>query len=254
MAKKKQVSFTQKHTLDEKMKTLKKMSTHKDNLETVSKRKYLYRRLVFLSFLAGVIVLFAALTLYVKQNPQIGIDLEITKEVQEFHPVWFSSLMQFITFIGNNYNAAILTILVTGFIWYKKRPKEALFLLMSTIGGTLLSITVKNLIHRPRPDPVLINQVGKFLHNDSFPSGHTLFYVSFFGFLLYLTYALPKENKLRTFFLILFPFLILCVGPSRIFLGAHWFSDVLGAYLLGFIWLSCITFIYHRWVSKEKTV
>jgi membrane-associated phospholipid phosphatase len=251
MKKKKGHSIVTKASVTEKLRTIQDIKRPEDTLEKVSKRTYNYRREFFATVLGGVIIAFGTLMMYVKQHPHIGLDLTITKEVQEFHPYWFDLVMKFITYLGYTTYAAVIVLLTVLFIWYKNRSREAIALLLTTVGSTILSVTLKNIVHRPRPDPRLIHQFEKYIHNDSFPSGHVLFYVSFFGFLLYLTYALPKENKFRTFFIGFFTVLIILVGPSRIYLGAHWFSDVLGAYLVGFLWLSFTTYLYHRYVTHK---
>jgi undecaprenyl-diphosphatase len=73
-----------------------------------------------------------------------------------------------------------------------------------------------------------------------------MFYVGFFGFLWFLAFTLLKQSWRRTFLLIMYGSLILLVGVSRIYLGQHWASDVLGAYLLGSLTLVVIIQFY-RW-------
>jgi membrane-associated phospholipid phosphatase len=81
---------------------------------------------------------------------------------------------------------------------------------------------------------------------NSFPSGHTLFYVTFFGFLGYLAYAQLKPGRLRTAVLWVTGLLILLVGPSRIWMGHHWASDVLASYALGLTYLMLLVQLYGR--------
>ncbi|CAN5210047.1 phosphatase PAP2 family protein [soil metagenome] len=237
---------------DDKKEVLKKVSSHEDNIPVVSKTKFDARKTLFYIILGSVIAGFGLLTFYVRQKPYFALDLKITKEIQEFNPTWFETLMNIITFIGNPLNSGILTALVVGVLFYKKRTKESIMLLAAVAGSTILTQIIKAIVHRPRPTPHLIHQIGKYLSNDSFPSGHVMFYIMFFGFLWFLTFTLPKENKYRTFLLWLFPIMILLIGPSRIYVGAHWFSDVMGAYLLGFVCLIVTTNIYSRWQKRPN--
>ena len=88
----------------------------------------------------------------------------------------------------------------------------------------------------------VINQLKDY----SFPSGHVLFFTTFFGFMLFLAYTLLKHSWWRTGLLILLVGMIALIGPSRIYVGQHWASDVIAAYLLGSVWLALSVVIY-RW-------
>ncbi len=77
-----------------------------------------------------------------------------------------------------------------------------------------------------------------------------MYYVTFFGFIWFLIYTLLKRSWYRTILLSILGFLILLVGLSRIYLGAHWASDVLGAYLLGTLILIVGIQIY-KWGKKR---
>jgi len=105
-------------------------------------------------------------------------------------------------------------------------------------------------IGRPRPSDALVNVDGTF-HFKSFPSGHVVFFVEFFGFLLFLALVLLKRGTLRHALVILSGFLIALVGVSRVYLGAHWPSDVLGAYLAGGIWLMLMIEVYRRRINAR---
>jgi len=120
----------------------------------------------------------------------------------------------------------ILVIYVLGYHW------EAMASLITTLIVELLNLLAKMLVHRARPSANLVHVTNLF-KSYSFPSGHVMFYVGFFGFICFLTFTLLKPSWIRTLLLIVFGGHIVLIGPSRIYLGEHWASDVVGAYLLG---------------------
>ena len=137
----------------------------------------------------------------------------------------------------------MVTIYLFGLQW------EAVTALVAAALPPLVNVVVKGIIRRPRPTVDLVH-VLNVLNSYSFPSGHVMFYVGFFGFLWFLIYTLLKRSVLRTILLIFFGALIVLIGISRIYLGQHWASDVLGAYLLGGLTLAAI-FQFYRWGKKR---
>ena len=113
------------------------------------------------------------------------------------------------------------------------------------VGVGLLGSLVKEVVQRQRPTPALVN-VFSPLSDYSFPSGHVLFFTAFLGFLFFLLYTLTPHSTLRTLGLVIMGALIGLVGVSRVYLGQHWPSDVLGAYLMGSVWLALMIYLY-RW-------
>ena len=133
----------------------------------------------------------------------------------------------------------ILLILGFGLQW------EALVALIAALLSTGLNVLAKDLIQRPRPAAALVHVLAT-LSDYSFPSGHVMYYTGFFGFIVFLAFTLLKPSLKRTLLLVFFGFLVLLVGISRIYMGEHWASDVLGAYLLGTLALVAIIQLY-RW-------
>lgn len=219
--------------------------------ETVPKRTFIQRFLTFRNIVIFLIVAFAFLTYLSKSYPYFFFDLIITKNIQLINILWFDTLMRSITFLGN-YQPGIISLgLTVSLFLILRKYKEALFILISTIGVGIVSETLKAFVARPRPDPELIVQVGKFIRSDSFPSGHVLFYIGFYGFLLFLTYSKLKKSLLRTILTLVLSLLIVLGGLSRIYLGAHWFSDVLGAYLIGSIWIFVVILLYRKLLNAS---
>lgn len=215
---------------------------------------FLQRLFNFRVVLFVLIISFAILTYFAKTYAYFWIDLYITKSIQSINLPLFDWLMQTISSIGN-FEWGVVT--VTGimvFLGYIGKRYDAGLIGISTVGAFFISIILKALVSRPRPDPELINQVGNYLYSDSFPSGHVLHYMGLYGFLLLLTYSELKHSIARTVICTSLIIFIILGGVSRIYLGAHWFSDTLGSYLIGSVWLILIITLYKYILIKFKKV
>jgi undecaprenyl-diphosphatase len=175
------------------------------------------------------------------------LDLRLTQLVQRITVPGFRPLMIAISWLGNDFHWAAITLVVAAILSIRRRI-EAKYLLACAVGAWVLNNLLKFIIARPRPSGALV-EVYTARPSWSFPSGHVMNYVALFGFLFYLTYTLAPSTVLRTLTLTLLGALLGLVGLSRVYLGAHWASDVLGGYLFGAIWLAVVIRLYLRRVS-----
>lgn len=211
--------------------------------EKVPRRKQWYRSYYFQIILLLTMISFGVLTYFASNIAYFEIDLRITLGLQQITLPIVKNLMHWVSWAGYFPQSIILTLLILflfdsfGFRW------EAAVGLITAAFDISLNTLLKLLIHRPRPAADLVN-VMKELTNYSFPSGHVMFYVGFFGLIWFLIFSLLKNSWKRTILLVLFGSLILLVGVSRIFLGQHWFSDVVGAYLMGGLVLAAAIRLY----------
>jgi membrane-associated phospholipid phosphatase len=196
-----------------------------------------------LHVVTGLTVLFLLLTAFVFLLPPTLIDVEFSEEVQEYNNPSLDAVMKGVSWFGERtvaIGSALATALVFLLLGYRR---EALFLSL-TLLSSVLNFGLKLLIDRPRPTDDLVRIVVR-AQNNSFPSGHTVFYVTFFGFLIFLMYRLrqfPLAVRWGVGGVSLV--LILAVPFSRIYLGAHWFSDVLAGFVLGLISLIGLIYFY----------
>lgn len=215
----------------------------------MSRPKRQYRRFLFQVSLFAAIGAFAVLTFMVKTIPSFPIDLELARALQSINSPIFADLMNLISWPGFSPQSFIMSALIVVIIYLFGLQWEAITALVAALLPPLTNAIVKDFIRRPRP-PVDLVQVFRILDSYSFPSGHVMFYVGFFGFLWFLVYTLLKHSLIRTLLLIFLGSLIGLVGISRIYLGQHWPSDVLGAYLLGSLTLVAILQFY-RWGKRR---
>lgn len=114
-----------------------------------------------------------------------------------------------------------------------KDKKIKISLVINLLGITIINNLIKVIIARPRPEiNKLVTETGY-----SFPSGHSITSMVFYGYLVYLTYKYINNKKIKIPLIIFLILLIPTIGLSRIYLGVHYTSDVLCGFLLGIIYL-----------------
>lgn len=202
-----------------------------------------YRAMLFQAALFLVASAFAILTFCVKTMPFFAIDLKITKAIQLINFPFFASFMSLVSWPGFGPQVVFITALIILLIFSFGLHWEAVMAIVAASFSTGINLLVKDLIQRPRPASNLVNVFGK-LTDSSFPSGHVMFYIGFYGFIGFLAFSLLKPSLKRSLLLAFFGNLVVLIGASRIYLGQHWASDVLGAYLLGSLTLEVYIQIY----------
>lgn len=194
-----------------------------------------------------------SLAFWVHTHPILAPDVAISEEVQENTLPWFKTLMIAVSYQGNTLWLAIgLVVVVSVALWLFHFRLEALILLLVNITSEFLNVGIKVLVNRPRPSEPLVH-ILQHATGQSFPSGHVMSYVAFWGTLFFYGLILFTGNRWwRIAILIISGFFLVLVGLSRIYLGDHWASDVLGAYLIGGLWLWLWMWIYVK--LKEQGV
>ena len=172
----------------------------------------------------------------------LNFDIAFIHLIQTFQPNWLTLIMKFISLISSTKSYLFIVPIIAIFFYIKHYRKEAFFTIFIVLGNIFNPI-IKNIVNRARPTGDIVN-ILETKTNSSFPSGHALGAIIFYGFLIYLIWKLPfKHKKIITLILTIF---ILLVGLSRIYLGAHWPSDVFGGYFIGTVWIIFMAYIYRR--------
>jgi membrane-associated phospholipid phosphatase len=239
--------------------------------EVTAARLPWYRRVkrgyIFLGVYGVLLILFALLATFVHFHPVLGVDVIITKEFQENQTPWLSWLMTAVSYIGYQLWLSIgLVALAVVILWMVDLRLEAVTVAVVYAVSGLLNGLIKLIVGRPRPNASLI-EVFQNAGGQSFPSGHVMSYVAFWGLLFTFGVILFDGRRWwRIALLVVSGFFVVMVGPSRIYLGAHWASDVLGAYLIEAALLGIALLIYlqldqrgvlasrkeHTWFSARK--
>jgi len=213
--------------------------------QTASAPARRYHVLLFQISLALITAAFAVLTFLVKTMPSFPIDLQITKGIQLINFPFFRELMIAISWPGFGPQSVIITVLIVLLIYGFGLHWEAAVALIAAVFSTAVNVLVKDLIQRPRPTAAMVSVLAA-INSFSFPSGHVMFYVGFFGFVWFLAFSLMKPSFKRVLLLVFFGCLVILIGISRIYVGEHWASDVVGAYLLATLTLVAVIQFY-RW-------
>lgn len=204
-----------------------------------------YRARAFNAYVVFAIIAFAVLLVLARVTPYFAFDLLIEHFIQSLASAPMDLLMQGISWIGFEPQSIVIALAIIVYLFVVGWRWEAGMLAFAALGVTILGAGIKLFVQRARPTAQLVHVFAP-LNDYSFPSGHVLFFTAFFGFLWFLLYTHAKPSWYRTVGLIVFGLLVALVGVSRIYLGQHWPSDVLGAYLLGSLWLALTIFIYRK--------
>lgn len=158
------------------------------------------------------------------------------------HPL-FVSLMRLTSSSGSAVAWQVVTVVMAGFLLWRRRFRLALFVIVTIAGSSLVNTLVKGAAHRARPvvEHPLLHEPGL-----SFPSGHAQAAAA--GYAVLLLVVLPYLNHVARRIAVTFAVvMVIAIGFSRVALAAHYLSDVLAAYMLGLAWVAVIAAAFHVW-------
>jgi len=207
------------------------------------------RKTLFLCFSIFFILLFLILTFFVMNFSNHSWDISVSHEIQEDQNILLDTFMKAFSWLGTVYVAGTVVLAFTVIFLIFKYVKEGLFILSCILSGAV-SYVLKMIIDRPRPTMDFVRIVEE-THYQSFPSGHVLFYTVFFGSLIIIALSSKLlKISLKIFVVAVCLAMVVLGAVSRIYLGAHWFTDVLGGFIVGVLFLMVTGSIYLR--SKNK--
>ena len=200
-------------------------------------------RFLFIGY-AIQLLLFAALAYWVHQNPVSPLDVTITRELQEHPASWVRVTMLVISYPGSSFVLPLLVVTTVILFWVVRLRLEAVMIGSLSLVSAVLNALLKVLVARPRPDAHWV-EVFQTATGNSFPSGHVMAYLAFWGLLFSFGILLFRGVRWwRITLLIVSALFVVLVGPSRVYLGDHWASDVLGSYLIGGVLLGVTLWLY----------
>ena len=199
---------------------------------------------VLLLLLALIIFIYAVRMVFITEGSVF--DENIFKAVASYTTPARTSFMNFITFLGKHTLLIPLNFLLIGFFIYKKHKWFAIRIASLALSSVVLSFSLKAFFQRERPLMQLIGDVSGY----SFPSGHALIGIVFYGLFIYIIWHEVKQKWLKIFLIVVLILLILLISFSRVYLRVHYPSDVIAGLAIGFIWLVLSLRIVHRIEKK----
>ncbi len=179
------------------------------------------------------LLIFCIITVNVISNNTNYLDNYVYQRISSFISPNLTDLMKLITFFGSSqFLTVVALILIFVFIKSEKHSFNAAMIVINLLLSAILNVGIKYAILRERPDVLRLIEISGY----SFPSGHSMVSMSFYGLLIYLCFKNYKK-RWKPLIISMLAIIILFIGISRIYLGVHYTSDVLGGFFLGITWI-----------------
>jgi membrane-associated phospholipid phosphatase len=160
-----------------------------------------------------------------------------------------NDIMEFFTFLGTHQFLIPANLsLIAYFLFIKKHKWHSIKIPAIALSSLGLMFLLKGLFDRERPSvPLLFEAKGL-----SFPSGHALMSVTFYGLLIYMIFKGVKNPALKWTLISLLVILIMIIGSSRVYLRVHYATDVIAGYCIGFLWLVFTVWMLNKIEKHSK--
>lgn len=202
----------------------------------------------YVSIAVSALIFIAALNAFVEltdelaENELTPIDEGVTEFVLSFRSDALTRYFAFVTDLGDRYAYLVITVVLAGYHFFKHRSWKFVVQLSTVlILATLSNVVLKQVINRQRP--VLEHLVT--VNTLSYPSGHSMAAMAFYGFLVYLCLRYRMPQWLRICLVAILILLILSIGVSRIYLGVHFPTDVAAGFIGGLIWVAFCAVVFN---------
>lgn len=230
------------------VRTLIRKNLHSQNEDLPYYVTILISGIIFIVALNG----FVELTDELAENELTTFDESVTEYVLSFRNDTLTSYFKFCTEMGDRYAYMVITLVLAAYYYIKRRSwkfiaQTAIVLILATLSN----VGLKKVINRSRPELDHLVSVNTL----SYPSGHSMSAMAFYGFLIYLCIRHKMSQPLRTVVIALLVFIILSIGVSRIYLGVHFPSDVAAGFVGGLLWVAfcAVTFnVFELWRRRRN--
>lgn len=217
--------------------------------------------LAFFAAAAGAVWAFVEIADEVREGESEAFDRAVilalrtaTDPNDPIGPRWFEEMMRDFTALGGFAVLTVMVLAVAGYLLLARKPRTALLVVLSSVGGTLVSSALKFGYSRSRPD--LVSHVTD-VYTASFPSGHSMMSAVVYLTLGALLASVERDHRIKAYLLSLALALSMLVGITRIYLGVHWPTDVLAGWAAGTAWALLVwafsLWLQHRHPATDET-
>ena len=163
-------------------------------------------------------------------------------------PEWLRELGRDATALGGVGWLTFFTLVAAGYLWLDNKPRLMILLGLSSLGGLVLTTSLKHFISRPRPEA---DFYLSHVYTSSFPSGHSMLSAVIYLTTGALLAAAASHVRLKIYVLSIAMLLTLIVGASRVYLGVHYPTDVLAGWMAGAAW-AILCWLIARWLRHRR--
>ena len=193
---------------------------------------------------------FAFLSIVAHQQAFSGLDLQISQWVRGLHLPGLESILGFANTLTSAQVAIAIWLIIMAFLVLRGRPLEAIAI-FAACGLWIANEVISILVARPLPSAD-VSHMARFWRDSSFPSGHITQSVSIFGVLTFLTLKNVQHGRIRILVPVLSALIIGLASVGRVYVAAHWPSDVLGGYIYGTFYLVVLIWCYRRYTAWRR--
>ncbi|WP_066254081.1 phosphatase PAP2 family protein [Neobacillus drentensis] len=194
------------------------------------------------------VVGFALTSLFISDHKIIDFDRNIIAAIQGLESPLLTKVMKLFTFIGST--PVVIVIIILLIIFLKKvlhHRLELIFLISAIIGSAVLNQILKQVFHRIRPNFHRLIDISGY----SFPSGHAMNAFTVYVTISFLLWRHIPSRWGRSLLICISTVMILAIGISRIYLGVHYPSDIIGGYLASGFWLAVAIWFFQYYKEKR---
>lgn len=206
---------------------------------------------LFSAFLISPFLLVGFLSLLVTPSSRqriVQFDHKVISFIQSFETPILTQIMKLFTFIGS-FPAVLVIVLLAAFFLYRVFEHRTELLLFGTVvvGTPIINFFLKQFFQRVRPDFHRLIEIGGY----SFPSGHAMNAFALYSILTFLFWRHIPNRMGRTILILISSLFILMIGISRIYLGVHFPSDIIGGYFASGLWLTIAIWFFQKYKEKR---